>query len=109
MTWQNGRQLATYSQGNTYVNYTYDVSGMRTSKTVTQNGTATEYNYVYENGLLLQMTRGSRVYDFIKNFRLHRYYTKGAENTCFSPFFSKEKSLETRINTAFFKTFRWSA
>lgn len=88
MTWQNGRQLASFTQTNgASVNYTYDVDGLRTGKTVTQNGTATEYNYVYENGLLLQMTRGSRVYDFIKNFRLHRYYTKGAENTSFQPLF----------------------
>jgi len=40
------------------------VSGLRTGKIVTKDGTTTEYNYVYENGLLLQMTRGSRVYDF---------------------------------------------
>ena len=65
LTWQNGRELATYSQSDTSVSYTYDVSGLRTGKTVTKDGTATEYNYVYENGLLLQMTRGSRVYDFI--------------------------------------------
>ena len=64
LTWQNGRELATFANADTSVAYTYDVDGLRTGKTVTQNGTATEYNYVYENGLLLQMTRGSRVYDF---------------------------------------------
>ena len=93
MTWQNGRQLASFTQTNgASVNYTYDASGMRTGKTVTVTAddgstSSLEYTYVYENGLLLQMTRGSRVYDFIKNFRLHRYYTKGAENTSFQPFF----------------------
>ncbi len=80
LTWQNGRELATYSQGDISVNYTYDVSGMRTGKSVTQNGTTTEYTYAQ----------------------------KGLKTGVFSPFFSKEKSLETRINTAFFKTFRWS-
>ncbi len=64
LTWQNGRRLASFAQNGTTVNYTYDVSGMRTGKTVTKDGTTTEYNYVYENGLLLQMTRGSRIYDF---------------------------------------------
>ncbi len=71
LTWQNGRELAVYKKNadDLEVNYTYDVSGMRTGKTVTVTSgsgstSSTAYTYVYENGLLLQMTRGSRIYDF---------------------------------------------
>ena len=65
MTWQNGRELATFSQTNgASVSYTYDASGMRAGKTVTKDGTTTQFKYVYEGGLLRQMTRGARIYDF---------------------------------------------
>ncbi len=37
MTWQNGRELATYTDGTNSVAYTYDASGMRTGKTVTKS------------------------------------------------------------------------
>ena len=65
MTWQNGRELATYADSAKSVAYSYDASGMRTGKTVTKSsGSTTAYSYVYENGLLLQMSRGARFYDF---------------------------------------------
>ena len=65
MTWQNGRELATYADSAKSVAYSYDASGMRTGKTVTKSsGATTAYTYVYENGLLLQMSRGARFYDF---------------------------------------------
>ena len=65
LTWQNGRELATFSQTNgASVSYTYDASGMRAGKTVTKDGTTTQFKYVYEGGLLRQMTRGARIYDF---------------------------------------------
>ena len=48
LTWQNGRQLATLSKAGLTANYTYDESGLRTSKTV--NGITTEY---YWNGSIL--------------------------------------------------------
>ncbi len=44
LTWQNGRQLATLSGNGTTASYTYDVDGLRTSKTV--NGVKHEYYYV---------------------------------------------------------------
>ena len=44
LTWQNGRQLATLSGNGITANYTYDVDGLRTSKTV--NGVKHEYYYV---------------------------------------------------------------
>lgn len=35
LTWQNGRKLASYSDGSNNITYTYDASGMRTGKAVT--------------------------------------------------------------------------
>ena len=40
-TWSNGRQLATAAKGGNTYSYTYDASGLRTSKTV--GGTTTQY------------------------------------------------------------------
>ena len=59
-TWQNGRELASMSNGATTWTYTYDANGMRTSRT---NGTVT-YNYIYNGGQLVQMTRGTDVLYF---------------------------------------------
>ena len=65
LTWQKGRQLASYSDSNNNITYTYDASGMRTGKVVTtSSGATTNYSYVYENGLLQKMTRGSRILEF---------------------------------------------
>ena len=44
LTWQNGRQLATLSGNGITASYTYDVGGLRTSKTV--NGVKHEFYYV---------------------------------------------------------------
>ena len=60
-TWEKGRQLASISDGENTVTYTYDVKGLRTSKTV---GGATT-NYVYENGKLLRQITDNEVMDFI--------------------------------------------
>ncbi len=65
LTWQNGRELASYSDSSNNITYTYDASGMRTGKSVTaSSGTTTNYSYVYENGLLQKMTRGNRILEF---------------------------------------------
>ena len=58
--WQNGRELASMSNGSTTWNYTYDANGMRTSRS---NGT-TVYNYVYNGGSLSQMTVGNSTLGF---------------------------------------------
>ena len=59
LTWQNGRQLATYTKGDTSVSYTYDSDGLRTGKTV--NGAKSEYLYL--NGLLSEEIRdGHRIH-----------------------------------------------
>ena len=54
MTWKNGRQLATLTNGDTSISYGYDSDSVRTTKTV--NGV--KYTYAYLNGQLLYETRG---------------------------------------------------
>ena len=85
MTWKNGRQLATLTNGQTSASYDYDESGIRTKKTV--NGVTTTFqldgskivsenrngivqSYFYdENGSVLGITYGGENYYFRKNFR----------------------------------------
>ena len=59
-TWENGRSLATATDGTTSISYAYDAIGLRTSKTV---GTVI-HNYYYADGRLLRETYGSNVLDF---------------------------------------------
>ena len=54
MTWKNGRQLATLTNGDTSISYGYDSGSVRTTKTV--NGV--KYTYAYLNGQLMYETRG---------------------------------------------------
>jgi len=54
MTWKNGRQLTTLTNGDTSINYGYDSDSVRTTKTV--NGV--KYTYAYLNGQLMYETRG---------------------------------------------------
>ena len=54
MTWKNGRQLATLTNGDTSVSYGYNNGSIRTTKIV--NGV--KYTYAYLNGQLLYETRG---------------------------------------------------
>ena len=70
MTWQNGRQLATFTQGDTNISYKYDSNSVRTSKTV--NGV--EYTYTYLNGKLMYETRGNSKF----------YYSYDANGTLYS-------------------------
>ena len=53
-TWQEGRQLATLSKGSASWSFTYDVNGMRTSRS--ERGTV--YNYTYHGSQLTNMTYG---------------------------------------------------
>ena len=57
-TWQNGRQLATASAtvGDTTVDlaYTYDINGLRTSKTITRTVETAYHEYIYASGKLLR-------------------------------------------------------
>ncbi len=70
MTWQNGRQLATFTQGDTNISYKYDSNSVRTSKTV--NGV--EHTYAYLNGKLMYETRGEAKF----------YYSYDANGTLYS-------------------------
>ena len=54
MTWKNGRQLATLTNGDTSISYGYDSDSVRATKTV--NGV--KYTYAYLNGQLMYETRG---------------------------------------------------
>ena len=65
LTWQNGRELASFTNADTSVSYTYDASGMRTSKTITDGTTTDTVEYVYEGGQLLQMRYNHMYFDFI--------------------------------------------
>ena len=75
MLWSNGRQLKSYTKNGETVSYTYDTDGMRLSKTVD----GVKYTYLYEGGLLVQETRGSKIFDYSYdangNIRMLKYRT----------------------------------
>ena len=60
-SWVNGRQLATVSKSGTTVNYAYDDSGIRQSKTV--NGTVT--SFITSGSSILSQKKGSAYIDFL--------------------------------------------
>lgn len=62
-TWENGRRLTKASSTAGTINYTYDLSGLRTSKTV---GSVT-HHYLYAGGKLLQDSDGTNTLDFFYN------------------------------------------
>lgn len=68
MTWQNGRELASFENDDVAVTYTYNPNGLRTKKSITTTSdfttTTTNVEYVYEGGLLMRMTYGDRIFDF---------------------------------------------
>ena len=61
LSWANGRQLTTASNDNHRVSYTYDLAGVRDSKTVD----GVTYNYITQNGQVVRQTWGRHVMDFI--------------------------------------------
>ena len=60
MTWENGRSLATATDGTNNLSFTYDTNGLRTSKKV---GSVT-HKYLYASGKLMRETYGSNTLDF---------------------------------------------
>ena len=58
-TWENGRSLATATDGTTNISYAYDANGLRTSKVV--NGVT--HNYLYASGQLMRETYGGNTLD----------------------------------------------
>ena len=65
MTWKNGRELATASNGTHNASYDYDINGLRTYKIVD----GVRHDYVYASGQLLResftLDGHSCVYDFL--------------------------------------------
>ena len=59
-TRQNGRQLKSASKSGTSISYTYDVAGIRDSKTVG----STTYNYLTQNGQVARQTWDGNTMDF---------------------------------------------
>ena len=60
LTWDNGRSLTRAVSTSTAVDFTYDLSGLRTSKTVGN----VEHNYLYAGGKLMRESYGSNTLDF---------------------------------------------
>ncbi len=58
----NGRQLTSYTKGDTAISYTYDSNGLRTSKTV--NGVTSKYFYVNGNLHYEERSDGTKLYFF---------------------------------------------
>ena len=59
-TWKNGRQLATFTQGQTSASYNYNESGIRTDKTV--NGITTTYQL--DGSKIVSENRNGTVQEF---------------------------------------------
>ena len=83
-TWQNGRQLARAASSGATAGYTYDVAGIRDSKTVTTTSGTITYNYLTQNGQVVRQTwtdldHVSHVMDFIydNNGKPYAFYYDG--------------------------------
>ena len=59
LTWMNGRELATYSDGTSNISYKYNLNGIRTSKTV--NNVVTNY-YLEDSSIIFEDRNGSLIY-----------------------------------------------
>ena len=60
-TWTQGRRLATAKVGSTNISYTYDMAGVRSSKTVG----STKYDFTTLSGLVTRQTGGGKTIDFV--------------------------------------------
>ena len=76
-TWENGRSLATATDGTTNISYAYDANGLRTEKTV---GNVT-HNYLYASGQLLRETYGGNTLDFFYDANGYPYALKYNDTT----------------------------
>jgi RHS repeat-associated protein len=59
LTWMNGRELATYSDGTNSISYKYNLNGIRTSKTV--NNITTNY-YLEGRKIVFEDRNGTMIY-----------------------------------------------
>ena len=60
-TWTQGRRLATAKVGSTNISYTYDMAGVRSSKTVG----STRYDFTTLSVLVTRQTGGGKTIDFV--------------------------------------------
>ena len=60
-TWTQGRRLATAKVGSTNISYTYDMAGVRSSKTMG----STKYDFTTLSGLVTRQTGGGKTIDFV--------------------------------------------
>jgi RHS repeat-associated protein len=64
LTWQNGRQLAKAVKSGRTLSYTYDASGMVSSKTVTSSGSTLQCTYTVLDGKVVREVRGSYIINY---------------------------------------------
>ena len=93
-TWKHGRQLATAKSGNVEITNTYDVDGIRDSKTVKnlQNGTVTEsvrHDYTTLGGKLVREAYGQTVIDYFydQDGRPYKIVVKNGSETVATGYF----------------------
>ena len=71
-TWENGRSLATATNGTTNISYAYDADGLRTAKVVD----GVTHNYLYASGQLLREAYGANTLDFFYDANGYPYALK---------------------------------
>ena len=79
-TWSKGTQLTSATMGDTEISYAYDMSGVRSSKTVG----GTTYTYTTLSGLVMQQTDGTQELYFLYDDSNQPYalvYKSGATET----------------------------
>ena len=64
-TWIAGRKLETFQNADYSLAFTYDENGLRSSKTVTNNGTTKTIKYIWVDGNLIGQTDGTDTLRFI--------------------------------------------
>ena len=98
-TWTKGRQLASATVDGKQVSYTYDMSGVRTSKTV--NGTT--YNYTTLSGKVMRQTWGSKSLEFIYddgNQPFAMIYNDGSTSTLYYYVLNAQGDVIALLNSA---------
>ncbi len=63
--WIAGRKLATFTNDNCSISFTYDENGLRSQKSVTQNGKTKTYKYTWMNDKLIGQSDGINTLRFI--------------------------------------------
>ena len=98
-TWTKGRQLASATVDGKQVSYTYDMSGVRTSKTV--NGTT--YHYTTLSGKVMRQTWGSKSLEFVYddgNQPFAMIYNDGSTSTLYYYVLNAQGDVIALLNSA---------